>query len=68
MKITNLKRATFIIYEEFRLIDKEILDSVIRPFAVIRQTPYLKLKEFENLGEEPKEVFISSAYHKGLWW
>jgi hypothetical protein len=61
-------RATFIIYEEFRLIDKDILDSVIRPTAYIRQTPYLHKKEYENLGEEPKEVFISSAYHKGLWW
>lgn len=63
-----MKRATFIIYEEFRLIAKEVLDSVIRPFAVIRQTPYLKKPEYEKLGEEPREVFISSAYHKGLWW
>lgn len=62
------KRATFIIYEEFRLIDKEIIDSVIRPFAYIRQAPYLKNPEYQNLGEEPKEVFISSAYHKHLWW
>lgn len=62
------KRATFIIYEEFRLIDKEVIDAVIRPFAYIRQTPYIKLKEYEFLAEEPKEVFISSAYHKGLWW
>lgn len=62
------KRSTFTIYEEFRLIDKEILDSVIRPFSYIRQAPYLKIKQFEELGEEPKEVFISSAYHKGLWW
>lgn len=64
----NLRRATFIIYEEFRLIDKEVLDSVIRPFSVIRQASYLKNPEFEYLQEEPKEVFISSAYHKGMWW
>ena len=62
------KRASFIIYEEFRLIDKTVLDAVIRPFAYIRQAPYLKISKYENLGEEPKEVFISSAYHKGLWW
>ena len=62
------KRATFLIYEEFRLIDKEVLDAVIRPFAYIRQAPYLKFSEYQDLGEEPKEVFISSAYHKGLWW
>lgn len=63
-----MKRASFIIYEEFRLIDKEIIDSVIRPFAYIRQTPYLKIPEWREYGEEPKEVFISSAYHKNLWW
>jgi len=62
------KRATFIIYEEFRLIDKDVLDSVIRPFSYVRQTPYLKKKEFSHLKEEPREIFISSAYHKGLWW
>ncbi len=65
------KRSTFTVYEEFRLIDKLILDSVIRPFSYVRQTPYLnseKYKEIEALIEEPKEVFISSAYHKGLWW
>ena len=62
------KRSTFTIYEEFRLIDKSVLDSVIRPFSYIRQTPYLKNKEYSHLVEEPKEVFISSAYHKGLWW
>jgi hypothetical protein len=64
-------RSTFLIYEEFRLIDKEILDSVIRPFAYIRQAPYLTIDEYRGIQvllEEPKEVFISSAYHKGLWW
>jgi hypothetical protein len=36
------KRSTFTIFEEFRIIDLQVLDSVIRPFAYIRQTPYLK--------------------------
>jgi len=62
------KRATFIIYEEFRLIDKLVVDSIIRPFAYVRQTPYIQMPQYEFLREEPKEVFISSAYHKGLWW
>ena len=61
-------RSNFLIMEEFRLIDKTVLDSVIRPFAYIRQAPYLKNKEYHHLVEEAKEVFISSAYHKGLWW
>jgi hypothetical protein len=63
-----LKRATFIIYEEFPLIDKDIIDHVIRPFAYVRQPPYLQDEKYSYLKEEPKEVFISSANHKGLWW
>ncbi len=62
------KRSTFTIYEEFRLIDKSVLDSVIRPFAYIRPTPYLQNPEWQDYGEEPKEVFISSAYYKSMWW
>jgi hypothetical protein len=61
-------RSTFTIYEEFPLIDKDIIDSVIRPFSYVRQTPYLKNTKYEHLKEEPKEVWISSANHKGLWW
>jgi len=66
--VNKLKRSTFTIYEEFRLIDKSVLDSVIRPFAYIRPTPYLKNPEWQDYGEEPKEVFISSAYYKHEWW
>ena len=62
------KRSTLTIYEEFRLIDKSVLDSVIRPFAYIRPTPYLKIPEWQDYGEEPKEVFISSAYYRHEWW
>ena len=39
------KRSTFTIYEEFRLIDKEVVDSVIRQFSFVRQPPYLKHKK-----------------------
>jgi hypothetical protein len=62
------KRSTFTIYEEFRLIDKEVIDSVIRPFSYIRQAGWLKNPLYEQYAEESKEIFISSAYHKGLWW
>ena len=65
------KRSTFTIYDEFRLIDKTVVDSVIRKFSYVRQTPYMKVEKYKNIEvliEEPKETFISSAYHKGLWW
>lgn len=62
------KRATMLILEEFRLIDKAVLDSVIRPFLFVRQPPYLKNPKYSHLIEEAQEIFISSAYHKNLWW
>lgn len=62
------KRSTYTLYEEFRLIDKEVIDSVIRPFAYIRQAAYLKIQQWSEYVEESKELFISSAYHKNMWW
>lgn len=61
-------RATINIYEEFAIIDKNILDTVLSPFLMSRQTPYLLKDEYRHLAEEPKEVYISSARYKSEWW
>ena len=60
-------RSTFIIYEEFRMIDKFIVDSVISPFQMIRPAPYIKLPEYEYLAEEPTDMYISSAWYANHW-
>lgn len=65
------ERSTFTIGEEFRIMDKQKFDSIVKPFAYARQTPYLKNPKYSNvkvLIEEPRQILISSAYHKGLWW
>lgn len=62
------ERSTFTIGEEFRIMDKQKFDSIVKPFAYARQTPYLNNPKYSHLVEEPREVLISSAYHKGLWW
>jgi len=62
------ERSTFTIAEEFRIMDKEKYDSIVKPFAYARQTPYLKKSEYSHLIEEPREILISSAYHKAMWW
>jgi len=65
------ERSTFTIGEEFRIMDKTKFDSIVKPFAYARQTPYLKNPKYANekiLVEEPRQILISSAYHKGLWW
>ena len=60
-------RSTVTIYEENRMIDKFIIDSVISPFAIIRSVPYLKYEEYADLVEEPTEVYISSAWYASHW-
>jgi len=62
------ERSTFTIGEEFRIMDKQKFDSIVKPFAYARQTPYLKNPKYSHLIEEPRQILISSAYHKGLWW
>lgn len=61
-------RCTFLIGEEFRIMNKSKFDSIARPFAYVRQTPYLANPKYSHLKEEPVEILISSAYHKGEWW
>ena len=65
------ERSTFTIGEEFRIMDKQKFDSIVKPFAYARQTPYMKNPKYSSIKiliEEPRQVLISSAYHKGLWW
>lgn len=60
-------RATVMIYEEFRMIAKNIIDTVLSPFLYARQLDFLQHPEYESLLEEPKEVYISSAWYKSHW-
>lgn len=52
-------------------MDKEVLDSVLVPTEIARPVPYLKLPKWEEyleiLQEEPREVYLSSAYYKSHW-
>lgn len=61
------RRATVLIYEEFRMILKNIIDSVLSPFLYVRQTPFTKEECYEELAEEPKEIYISSAWYRTHW-
>lgn len=60
-------RATIMIYEEFRMIAKYIIDSVLSPFLVMRQPDYLKEPEYSHLIELEKSIYISSAWYKSHW-
>lgn len=58
-------RSNCLIREEFRQIKKFIEDSVLSPFQIVRQTPYMKDEFYSNikgLEEEMTDVYISSSW------
>lgn len=62
------ERSNCIIFEEFRLLDKKLIDSIIIPFNVSRNPPYTQLPEYANLPQEQsQQVYISSAWWKSTW-
>lgn len=63
-------RSTVLVLEEFRQIDKTILDTVLSPFAIVRTPPYKVLPYYSDvpeLIEESQSVFISSSWMRSHW-
>lgn len=61
-------RANLIIIDEFRMVDKFILDTVLKKFlSAARHPKYLDKPEYAHLQEENKEIYMSSAYFKSSW-
>lgn len=70
-------RANIIIMDEFRLIDKGVVDKVLRKFKAGQRRPnFYNKKEYDDKIEankikypkEPnKEIYLSSAYYKYHW-
>lgn len=48
-------------------MSKDVIDKILSPTEISRQCPYLKFKEYEYLREEPREIYLSSAYYKSSW-
>ena len=64
-------RSNVIVREEFRQIKKSVDDSILSPFQIIRQTPYMKDEYYANnkeLQEETVDIYISSSWlDNGHW-
>jgi hypothetical protein len=64
-------RSQVAIREEFRQIEKNIDDSIISPFQIIRQAPYMLIEPYSSmkeLQEEPADIYISSSWiDNGHW-
>jgi len=64
-------RCNYLILDESRLVPKEILDSVLRPFLFSRTPPYLLMPKYagrEELREEGIISYITSAGWKFETW
>lgn len=63
-------RATFIIYEEARLLKKTIVDSVFEKMAYPRQAMYMQDPKYSSnprWQEQAKSIYITSARYKSEW-
>lgn len=61
-------RANVLIVDEFILVDKNTINTVLRKFkANPRQPGYLNKKEYSHLAERNQEIYLSSAGAKWHW-
>lgn len=61
-------RATIIIVDEFRMVEKEIVDTVLKKFLSDPRHPgYLNRPEYAHLQERNKEIYMSSCWLKSHW-
>lgn len=67
-------RANLILVDEFRMVKKEIVDTVLRKFLTSPRRPgFMEKPEYqtkeakEKYAEENKEIYLSSAWYKHHW-
>lgn len=61
-------RANILIIDEFRMVDLNIINTVLRKFLTApRQPKYLNKKEYSHLSERNKEIYMSSAWFQSHW-
>lgn len=61
-------RANIICVDEFRMVDLNILNTVIRKFLTAPRSPgYLSKPEYKHLAERNCEIYMSSAWFTSHW-
>lgn len=62
------KRCQILLVDEFRMVDLDILNKVLRRFATApRQPKYLRKPEYAHLQERNKELYLSSCWYQSHW-
>ena len=53
---------------EYRMVDLDVINTVLRKFLTAPRTPgYLNKKEYEHLAERNKEIYMSSCWYTSHW-
>lgn len=61
-------RSNIIVVDEFRMVELDIINKVLRKFNTApRQPKYLNKPEYAHLAERNKEIYLSSAWYKQHW-
>ena len=61
-------RANVIVIDEFRMVDLNVINTVLRKFLTAPRSPgYLSKPEYKHLLERNCEVYMSSAWYKSHW-
>lgn len=62
------KRANILVIDEFRMVDLDVIQKVLRKFLTApRQPGYLQKEEYKHLKERNKEIYLSSSWYKSHW-
>lgn len=61
-------RAHILLIDEFRMVKKDVIDTILRKFlAAPRHPKYLDKPEYKHLKEPNKTLYLSSAYYMDHW-
>lgn len=61
-------RANVLITDEFRIVDLDTINTVLRKFLTAPREPgYLRKPEYAHLTERNVEIYMSSAWYKSHW-
>lgn len=61
-------RANILVVDEFRLVDLNVINTVLRKFLTApRQPKYLNNPKYSQLIERNKELYLSSCWYQSHW-
>lgn len=61
-------RANLILVDEFRMVDPDVINTVLRRFLTAPRNPgYLDNPKYAHLAERNMEMYLSSAWYKSHW-